>query len=140
MISYTNSSWGIKRSTQNITNDIMSIITNANEFIIVGGYNFTFKTAGYTFFAELRRKSLTGIPVLVILPPTLYGSGNNLQTNIINFCRLNGIGIILNGNNHSKWILTDKDLYYGSSNFSETSWTKKVEVVTIHNHCNIDKN
>lgn len=133
--SYSN--WGLKRSTQDITNNIMSIITNANRFIIVGGYNFTFKTAGYTFFAELKLKAAT-IPTLLILPPNLYGSGNSAQSNIIDFCNNNGIGIILNSYNHSKWILTDKDLYYGSSNFSETSWKRKVEVVTIHNHSKIN--
>lgn len=138
MIVLQNSTWGIKRSGHDIANDIIGIINNADNFIIVGGYNFTFKTVGYSFFIELRRKALQGIPVLIILPSHLYGNGSN-QPAIINFCIANGIGVILNGNNHSKWILTDKDLYYGSSNFSVSSWKNKVEVVTIHNHSNIHK-
>lgn len=138
MITISNSTWGIKRSGHDITNDIIGIINNADNFIIVGGYNFTFKTVGYSFFRELRQKALLGIPVLIILPSHLYGNGSN-QPAIINFCIANGIGVILNGNNHSKWILTDKDLYYGSSNFSVTSWKTKVEVVTIHNHSVINR-
>lgn len=138
MITYQNSTWGIKRSGDDIANNIINIITNADEFIIVGGYNFTYKTAGYTFFAELRRKAIQGVPVLIILPSNLSGMGSN-QPAIITFCIANGIGIILNGSNHSKWILSDKDLYYGSSNFSDSSWKTKVEVITIHNHSLINR-
>ncbi|MEO4005825.1 phospholipase D-like domain-containing protein [Flavobacterium sp. CAU 1735] len=138
MITLSNSTWGIKRSGHDIAGDIIGIIHNADNFIIVGGYNFTFKTVGYSFFRELRQKALQGLPILIILPSHLYGNGSN-QPAIINFCIINGIGVILNGNNHSKWILTDKDLYYGSSNFSVSSWKNKVEVVTIHNHSHINR-
>lgn len=131
MINNSASIWGVKRSGHNIQNDIINIITNAQSYIIVGGYNFTFKTAGYSFFRELYRKSTNGIPVLMIIPPNLSGNNRSHQ-DAIDFCITNGIGLILNGNNHSKWILTENDLYYGSSNFSETSWKNRVEVITIH--------
>lgn len=127
------SKWGIKDSGEDITNDILGILQNAQSFIVVGGYNFTFKTAGFTFFNLLQTKVQQGIPVLLIIPPNLTGYHNN-QTAIINFCITNNIALILNGNNHSKWIMTEKDLYYGSSNFTETSWLKRIEVVTIHRH------
>lgn len=126
------STWGVKDSGQDITQDILAIASNATSFIIVGGYNFTFKTAGYTFFNILKNQVAAGIPVLMIIPSNLPGFWSN-QAQIINFCHSHGIGLILNGNNHSKWLLTESDLYYGSSNFTETSWKHKVEVVTIHN-------
>lgn len=132
MINNSDSTWGVKRSGHNIQMDIINIITNAQSYIIVGGYNFTYKTAGYSFFRELYRKSVQGIPVLMIIPPNLSGNNRSHQ-DAINFCIANNIGLILNGNNHSKWILTENDLYYGSSNFSETSWKSRVEVITIHN-------
>lgn len=131
MIRNSSSTWGVKRSGENIRAHILGIITNANEYIIIGGYNFTFKTAGYAFFSELHRKSIQGVPILMIIPPNLSGNNKSHQ-DAINFCIANGIGIILNGNNHSKWILTENDLYYGSSNFSEYSWKSRVEVISIH--------
>ena len=67
------SKWGIKDSGEDITTDILGILQNANKFIVVGGYNFTFKTAGYSFFNLLRTKSGQGIPVLMIIPPNLTG-------------------------------------------------------------------
>lgn len=127
------SNWGIKRSGDDISQDIIGIIDQAEHYIIIGGYNFTFQTVGYSFFNQLFQKAIKGIPILMIIPPHLSGFGNN-QPDVINFCINNGIGLILNGNNHSKWILTDKDLYYGSSNFSVTSWKSRIEVITIHNH------
>jgi len=128
--------WGIKDSGEDITPEILDILNNANSFIVVGGYNFTFKTAGYTFFSILLTKVRQGIPVLMIIPPNLTGYHNN-QPAIINFCLTNGIALILNGNNHSKWLMTENDLYYGSSNFTDTSWRQRVEVITIHRHRHI---
>ncbi|MBP1617911.1 MAG: hypothetical protein H6Q14_1738 [Bacteroidetes bacterium] len=130
------SRWGIKDSGEDITTDILDMLRNANSFIVVGGYNFTFKTAGYSFFGILLDKVKQGIPILMIIPPNMTGFHNN-QPTIINFCITNGIGLILNGNNHSKWLMTENDLYYGSSNFTETSWQKRVEVITIHKHNHI---
>lgn len=130
------STWGIKDSGEDITTEILDILRNANSFIIVGGYNFTFKTASYSFFGILLDKVRQGVPILMIIPPNLTGFHNN-QPAIINFCITHGIGLILNGNNHSKWLMTENDLYYGSSNFTETSWKQRVEVITIHNHNHI---
>jgi len=128
--------WGIKDSGEDITTEILNILNNANSFIIVGGYNFTFKTAGYSFFSILKNKVRQGVPVLMIIPSNLTGYNNN-QPAIINFCFTNRIGLILNGNNHSKWLMTENDLYYGSSNFTDTSWKHRIEVVTIHRHNHI---
>ena len=133
------SKWGIKDSGEDITNDILGIVDKATSFIIVGGYNFTFETAGYTFFNLLLNKSRAKVPILMIFPPHLSGNYNT-QPQVIDFCLRNGIGLILNGNNHSKWLLTEHDLYYGSSNFTKTSWKHRIEVITIHKHSNLYRN
>lgn len=133
------STWGLKDSGEDITNDIIDIATTANSFIVAGGYNFSFRHAGMTFFNELTHKANNGVPVLLIVPPYL-AARNNPQPRLINYCIANNIGVILNRNNHSKWLLTENDLYYGSSNFTPTSWRDRVEVVTIHRHRNIFMN
>lgn len=139
MIGYANySQWGIKDSGEDITNDIVSMVQNANDFIVIGGYNFSFSNAGQTFFDEITLKANNGIPVLMIFPPRLFGPYNP-QPNLINYCLSNNIAVILSHNNHSKWLLTDESLYYGSSNFSPTSWRQKIEVVTIHKHDRIER-
>lgn len=132
------SEWGIKDSGTDISQDILDIANTASSFIVVGGYNFTFKTAGFTFFNILKNKVKNGIPVLMIIPANLPGKWSK-QPQIIKYCLQHRIALILNGNNHSKWLLTEKDLYYGSSNFSETSWKNKIEVVSIHKHSAITK-
>lgn len=130
------SKWGIKDSGEDITNDIIDIVHSANTFIIIGGYNFSFRGMGLAFFTEIVNKAQNGVPVLMIFPPFLFG-GHNPQPRLINFCLAHNIGVILNHHNHSKWLMTENDLYYGSSNFTPTSWRDRVEVVTIHRHRNI---
>lgn len=130
MIGYQNySRWGIKDSGVDITPDMLDIISRATEFIIIGGYNFSFGNSGPSIFPDLRNRVRNGVPALIIMPPHLQ-NGNHLPA--INFCISNNIALILNHNNHSKWILTDQDLYYGSSNFSATSWLNRIEVVSLH--------
>lgn len=135
MIQHSSSWWGIKNSREDITSEIMRIINDADSFIIVCGYNFTFNTSAGArpFFDALRDKSLAGVQCLLIFPPNLH-SAYNPQPNIINHCLTNNLPIILNHQNHSKWLLTDKDLYYGSSNFTNASWKNRVEVLSIHEH------
>jgi hypothetical protein len=140
MIKHSNSWWGIKNSGEDISLEIMRIVNNAELFVIVCGYNFSFKTSGASrqFFDALINKNRNGVPVLMIFPPYLSMQVNP-QPKIINHLIRNGVAIILNHHNHSKWLLTDKDLYYGSSNFTLTSWNKKVEVLSIHEHTNLNK-
>ncbi|MGB4831065.1 MAG: phospholipase D-like domain-containing protein [Chitinophagales bacterium] len=133
------STWGLKDSGEDITNDIIDIATNATSFIVAAGYNFSFRHAGMMFFNELTHKANNGIPVILIVPPHLAGQYNP-QPKLINYCIANNIGVILNKSNHSKWLLTENDLYYGSSNFTPTSWRDRVEVVTIHRHRKIFMN
>jgi hypothetical protein len=133
MIVYTgNSSWGIKDSGKDISADIISIVNRATDFIVAGGYNFNFRNGvGATFFAALQAKAAAGIPVLMLMPPSLAGSYNPMPAIINNLVSAN-IAVIINRHNHSKWILSNKDLYYGSCNFTPTSWKDRIEVITFH--------
>lgn len=141
MVQHTLSWWGIKNNGEDISPEIMRIINNAKQFIIVCGYNFTFRTSAGArpFFDALQAKSVAGIKVMLILPPKLHGKYNP-QPAIIHHCLTNNLPVILNHQNHSKWLLTDEDLYYGSSNFTNASWKDRVEVVSIHEHTKLAKN
>lgn len=141
MIKHSLSWWGIKNNGEDITPEIMRIINSAKQFIIVCGYNFTFRTSAgaRVLFDALLARSIAGVQVLLIFPPKLHGKYNP-QPAIIHYCLTNNLPVILNHQNHSKWLLTDEDLYYGSSNFTNASWRDRVEVLSIHEHTMLRKN
>ena len=60
----------------------------------------------------------------------MWAFGKKNHTTNIQHLVTNGVGVILNSKNHSKWILSDAGYYYGSLNFTAESMTKKVEVVS----------
>ena len=67
------SSWGIKESGIDISTDIISIVRNATQFVVAGGYNFYFTNGvGLAFLNAIRAKAAAGIPVLMLMPPSLY--------------------------------------------------------------------
>ncbi len=125
------SKWGIKPSQTNLTGDIHDIINNANSFIILCGYNFSPYNHPSSVIPLLIRQRNAGLNVLVILPPKMWGFGNRNHTNNIQYLTNSNIGVILNSNNHSKWIISDYGYYYGSLNFTSVSMTSRVEVVSI---------
>jgi len=130
--------WGIKNTGDDISEYMMDIVKNANQFIVVGGYNFTFRdsAAARPFFEALTQRVRDGIKVLMLFPPNLHARFNP-QPRIIRYCFGNGIAVILNHQNHSKWLLTDVQMYYGSSNFTTSSWKDKVEVISLHDHADL---
>jgi hypothetical protein len=125
------SKWGIKPAQTNLTGDIHDIINNAVDFIILCGYNFSPYNHPSSVIPLLIRKRNAGVNVLVILPPKMWGFGNRNHTNNIQHLTNNNIGVILNSNNHSKWIISDYGYYYGSLNFTSISMKSRVEVVSI---------
>jgi hypothetical protein len=125
------SKWGIKISGEDLTEDIHSIINNAQQFVIVCGYNFSPYTDPTSIIPRLIHKRNLNVDVLIIMPPKMWGFGNLNHTNNLDYLINQGIGVILNSNNHSKWIVSDYGYYYGSLNFSSASMTTKVEVVSF---------
>lgn len=137
MIHSTNGSkWGVKSSTTNLTSDIHDLIDNSNDYIIVCGYNFSPFNNPTSIISKLINRVNNGVKVLVILPAGLWGFGNTNHSINIQYMLNNGIGVILNSNNHSKWMVSDYGYYYGSLNFTKISMTTRIEVVTICNALN----
>lgn len=132
--SINGSKWGVKDSTTNLTNDIHEIIDNSNDYIIVCGYNFSPFHNPTSIIPKLIDRVNNGVKVLVILPASLWGFGNTNHSINIQHMLNNGIGVIVNSNNHSKWMVSDYGYYYGSLNFTKISMTTRIEVVTI---CNV---
>lgn len=125
------SQWGIKDSGINITTDIHNIINMSNDFIIVCGYNFSPHHDPTSIISHIINKKQVGTPGLIIMPPNMWGYGRKNHTLNIQHLINNQIGVILNTKNHSKWLITDYGFYYGSMNFSKSSMTTKVEIVTL---------
>lgn len=125
------SKWGIKPSGTNLTADIHDIIDNATSFIVVCGYNFSPFNHPTSIIPKLIAQRNAGLDILLITPPNMWGFGNRNHTNNIQHLINNGIGVILNSHNHSKWIISDYGYYYGSLNFTAASMTTKVEVVSF---------
>jgi hypothetical protein len=125
------SKWGIKPSGTNLTVDIHEIIDNANSYIVVCGYNFSPYNHPTSIIPRLIARRNAGVNVLLIAPPRMWGFGNTNHTNNLQHLINNGIGVILNTYNHSKWIISDYGYYYGSLNFTASSMTTKVEVVSF---------
>lgn len=113
--------------------DIHDIIDNANDFVVVCGYNFSPYNNATSIIPKLIAKRNAGLAVLIIMPPAMWGFGNTSHSANIQYLLNNGIGVILNSNNHSKWMLSDHGYYYGSLNFTNASMTSKVEVISICN-------
>ena len=125
------SKWGIKPSGIDLSGDIHKIIDYANNFIVVCGYNFSPYNHPTSIIPRLIARKNAGVNVLLILPPKMWGFGNKNHTNNIQHLLVNGIGVILNSNNHSKWIISDYGYYYGSLNFTTVSMKRRVEVVSM---------
>ncbi len=127
------SRWGIIPYRTNVTADIHDVIDNANYFVVVCGYNFSPHNHPTSIIPRLIARRNASVAVLLIMPPRMWGFGNTNHTANIQHLINNGIGVILNSNNHSKWIITDYGYYYGSLNFTAASMTTKVEVISICN-------
>ncbi|MBS1520921.1 MAG: hypothetical protein JST50_08000 [Bacteroidetes bacterium] len=125
------SKWGIKSSNVSFINEIHEIIDNAKQFIIVCGYNFSPFNHPTSIIPRIINKRNQGINALLIMPPRMWGFGNQNHTDNITYLINNNIGVILDSSNHSKWIISDYGYYYGSLNFTAASMTSKTEVVSF---------
>lgn len=116
---------GIKRREDDLLLTIENIIESAEEFILIGAYNLSL--APSTLEKLMNTKSHTKV---IILP---YNSElNKYKYSILKKLIKSGYIIIVNNNNHSKFIVTDKYTYTGSLNISEISMRHRIENISIY--------
>lgn len=129
MITYGNFKLtGIKE--RDITPEIDDIINSATKFIIICGYNFA---SDRTVNSTLHK--LVNSPVKIkhcILPiKLLLPNGPDVNRDKAKRLISRGISVSIEDLNHSKWIMSEKGIYYGSANFSKKSLTDRIEVVSF---------
>lgn len=116
---------GIKRTEEDLLGRIEYIIENADKFILIGAYNLNL--APTTLEKLINTKSYTKV---IILPYNSYL--NKSEYSIVEKLVKSGYIIIVNNNNHSKFIVTDKYTYTGSLNMSEISMRHRIENISIY--------
>ncbi len=118
-----------------ITKEIDNIISKALNTLIICGYSFT-KTSN---------KKSTLLKIInsnarikhCIFPISLFMSKDYNRYNAIELIN-NGVSVSLEPNNHSKWLLNENEMYFGSLNFTTHSIEKRIEVVTFKKFDNFD--
>lgn len=117
---------GLKET--DISPEIHKIIDEAEEYLIICGYSFTSHTNPKSI---LKRVIDSSVPNKhCILPISLFRGKDTNRQRAINLIK-NNISVSLENKNHSKWIMSEKEIYYGSANFSIDSLEKKIEVATF---------
>ncbi len=117
---------GLKRN--DITPEIESIIDNAQNFLLICGYSFT----NHRHSRSILKKVIDS-PIQYkhcVLPITLYRGKDANRTRAIELVR-NGVSVSIENKNHSKWIMSENEIYYGSANFTMDSLENKIEVATF---------
>jgi hypothetical protein len=117
---------GLKQS--DITPEIENIIDKANEFILICGYSFTNHRNPRSIL-----KKVIDSPVKskhCILPINLFRGLDANRTRSIELVR-NGVSVSIENRNHSKWVMSENEIYYGSANFSIDSLVNKIEVASF---------
>ena len=119
---------GIKKG--DITPEIDNIINSAGEFILICGYNFpSHKTSTSTLYKIINSPIKTKH---CILPIRLqYQGGKDVNRPLAIQLVKNGVSVSIEDLNHSKWIMTEKSIYYGSANFTKLSLTQRIEVASF---------
>lgn len=116
---------GIKRTEDDLLLRIENIIESAEKFILIGAYNLSL--APSTLEKLINTKSYIKV---IILP---YNSHlNKSEYSTIEKLAKSGYMIIINNNNHSKFMVTDKYTYTGSLNMSEISMRHRIENISIY--------
>lgn len=114
--------------TTDITSEFDKIISNAKDFIIISGYSFTRpKNANSILY------KIVNSPVKhkhCILPIKLFGNKDVNRPIALELVK-RGVSVSIEEQNHSKWLMTEKEIYYGSANFSMHSLATKIEVVSF---------
>jgi hypothetical protein len=119
---------GLKQ--HDITGEIDNIINSAKEYIIICGYGFTSPKNNKSILKKVIDSPLKAKHC--ILPVTLFRGYEVNKPRAIGLIQ-NGISVSIENANHSKWIMNEKEIYYGSANFSIDSLENKIEVATFRN-------
>lgn len=117
---------GIKKG--DITAEFDNLINNAKEIFIVGGYSFTQPHNRKSILKKLI-DSKAKIKHCVF-PIDLFRGPDANRNHAITLIN-NGVSVSLEADNHSKWLLTENEVYFGSVNFTKYSIEKRIEVVAF---------
>lgn len=117
---------GIKQ--HDITPEIETIINNAEKYLVICGYGFTTIKNDKSIL-----KKVIESPVVnkhCILPINLFKGGDANRSKAKSLIA-SGVSVSLESKNHSKWIMSEKEIYYGSANFTMDSLENKIEVASF---------
>ncbi|CAG2161344.1 hypothetical protein [Cupriavidus numazuensis] len=118
-----------------ITHDVHSIASNASKVLIICGYSFTKLTHIRSVLKQVVNSG--ALAKHCILPLDLHGSKDANRQTAIDLIK-NGVSVSVESMNHSKWLMSESSLYFGSANFTMMSLERRIEVVTFRNFLPID--
>lgn len=133
--SSTNSKIGIKGINDDIHPDMVDVVKNSFEYIVMGSYSinvYYFGKYKFDFFAEVCKKAKK-IDCVAIIPNVFnnhFKSLINDQKKIEGLINKN-IGVVINNYNHSKFFLSENDLYLGSANLTPDGFEYNIESVCL---------
>ncbi len=117
---------GLKQN--DITPEIMRIIDEAEDYLIICGYGFTSATNPASVLYKVINSPVS--TKHCIIPISLF-KGKDTNRSLILYLISQGVSVSLEHTNHSKWIMSEKEIYYGSANFTMDSLSRKIEVATF---------
>lgn len=117
---------GLKQT--DITPEIINLINSAKDFIVICGYGFTNHSNAKSILTKVVNSPVRSKHC--ILPITLYKGKDANRFKALHLIQ-NGVSVSVEEKNHSKWIMSENEIYYGSANFTIDSLEKKIEVATF---------
>jgi len=124
---------GLKEN--NISHEIENIINAAREVVIIGGYAFTNPLNSSSALNKLI--NCRARVKHCIFPIDLFRGRDQNRPYAMELIR-NGVSVSLEPENHSKWLLSENEIYFGSANFTNRSLERRIEVVTFKNFTRTD--
>ncbi|MFZ1806231.1 MAG: hypothetical protein WAU36_03360 [Cyclobacteriaceae bacterium] len=111
-----------------ITSEVLNLVSSAKNFIIICGYGFTRignprSILGHVLSSSAQVKHC-------ILPIGLFRGKDANRGKALEMIR-HGMSVSIEEKNHSKWIMSENEIYYGSANFTIDSLTNKIEVASF---------
>lgn len=125
---------GTKNTGIDIRDSIKPIISSAKNFILLGTYNISYGSFIYYGLQNniTAKKGIILPNIRTGFDGTLY-TINDIYTIIIQYINI-GVGVIIDATNHSKFILSEDSIYFGSANLTATALRDNFEVISILNN------